>query len=85
MLKDATTEGMNLSKDLIITCDEDSPKTITFDNYGIALWGSLNFENVKVKFVGIGATPYPEWKYYTICAGANSSVLRKVHKLSILM
>ena len=75
VLKDCTTEGLNLSKNLIFDGGETKP-TITFNKEGIALWGkSLTFKNCKVMMNGIGSTPYTaEWNWMTICASANASM-----------
>ena len=69
VLKDCTTEGLNLSKNLTFDGGETKP-TITFTDKGIALWGkSLTFKNCKVMMNGIGSTPYTaEWNWMTICA-----------------
>lgn len=77
LLKDCTTEGLNLSKDLTIKAAENVGKpTITFSQYGIALWGkSLTFENCTVVMNGIGSTPYTaEWNWMTICANKDASL-----------
>ena len=76
LLADVTTNGLNLSKDLTITSAEKSHYTITFIDYGIALWGkSLTFKDVDVVMNGIGSTPYKaEWNWMTICASKNSSL-----------
>ncbi len=78
LLADATTNGLNLSKDLTITAAtglEETP-TITFTQYGIALWGvDLTFKDVNVVMNGIGSTPYTaEWNWMTICASVNASM-----------
>lgn len=77
VLKDCTTEGLNLSKDLTIKAAEgvDNP-TVRFTQYGIALWGkSLTFENCTVVMNGIGSTPYTaEWNWMTICANKDASL-----------
>lgn len=60
LLADCVTAGFNLSKNLII---DGKGKTITFTQYGIALWGTaLSFNNCNVVMTGIGSTPYTaEW------------------------
>ncbi|MDD7249144.1 MAG: S-layer homology domain-containing protein, partial [Oscillospiraceae bacterium] len=75
VLKDCTTEGLNLSKNLIFDGGETKP-TITFNKEGIALWGkSLTFKNCKVMMNGIGSTPYTaEWNWQTICASKDASL-----------
>ena len=72
--EDATTQGINLNKNLTIegvestTTKQDAegkvvettvkPK-LTFENKGIALWSkSLTFKNMQVVMNGIGTTPY---------------------------
>ena len=73
LLKDCTTAGLNLSKDITIN---GGGYTITFNDKGIALWGkSLTFDNCIVVMNGIGSTPYTaEWNWMTICASANASL-----------
>ena len=57
VLKDCTTEGLNLSENLTFDGGE-TKHTITFTDKGIALWGkSLTFKNCKVTMEGIGSTP----------------------------
>ena len=63
LLADATTSGMNLSKNLTIEKAEEltTEPTITFTHQGIALWGiSLTFKDCNVVMNGIGSTPYGE-------------------------
>ena len=80
LLKDCTTAGISLDKNLIINgsagAGEESNKTITFNDKGIALWGtSLTFENCKVEMKGIGSTPYTaEWNWMAICASKDASL-----------
>lgn len=80
LLKDCSTAGLNLSKNLTIdgkAAEGDSVnKTVTFSDKGIALWGkSLTFENCKVNMTGIGSTPYTaEWDWMAICAKENASL-----------
>ncbi len=78
LLADATTNGLNLSKNLTIKAAEGLAEkpTITFTQYGIALWGkALTFENCNVVMNGIGSTPYTgEWNWMTICASINASL-----------
>lgn len=73
VLKDCTTDGLNLSKNITIEGSTGS-ETITFTKYGIALWGkTLTFRNVNVIMTGIGSTPYTaEWNWMTICASKNA-------------
>ena len=74
---DATTTGMNLSKNLTIKAAdglEARPK-VTFTDKGIALWGiSLTFQGCDVQMDGIGSTPYGEWGWMAICASPNASL-----------
>ena len=65
VLKNCSTEGLNLDKNLIIEGYGSDYPEITFDKYGIALWGkSLTFKTCKVKMNGIGSTPYTaEWNW----------------------
>ncbi len=78
LLADATTDGMNLSKTLVIRAAEGLAQkpTITFKKYGIALWGkALTFKNCDVVMEGIGSTPYTaEWNWVTICASKDASL-----------
>ena len=78
LLADATTNGLNLSKNLTIKAAEGLAEkpTITFTQYGIALWGkALTFENCNVVMNGIGSTPYTaEWGWMTICASTDASL-----------
>lgn len=73
LLADATTEGLNLSKDLTVNGGGHS---LDFTKYGIALWGkALTFKDVNVTINGIGSTPYTaEWKWMTVCASTNASL-----------
>ena len=77
LLGDATTEGMNLQKNLTITAAADLTQKpdLTFDNEGIAIWGkALTFRNIDVIMNGIGATPYVEWKWMSVCASKDASL-----------
>lgn len=73
LLADCVTAGFNLGKNLII---DGKGKTITFTQYGIALWGTaLTFNNCNVVMTGIGSTPYTaEWNWMAICASQNASL-----------
>ena len=73
VLKDCSTEGLNLSKS--ITIEGDGHK-IGFYKYGIALWGkSLTFENCIVEMKEIGSTPYTaEWNWQAICASKDATL-----------
>lgn len=73
LLNNATTSGINLSKNLTI---DGKNYTITFNDKGISLWGiTLTFKNVNVNMKGITATPYSEWSWMTICASKNSKLV----------
>ncbi|MDO5785125.1 MAG: S-layer homology domain-containing protein [Eubacteriales bacterium] len=78
LLNNATTEGLNLSKNLTIQAAEGvtTKPTINFTKHGIALWGkALTFKDVNVTMTGIGSTPYTaEWNWMTICASKNASL-----------
>lgn len=78
LLADATTNGLNLSKDLTIQAAEglETKPTVTFTQYGIALWGkALTFKDCNVVMNGIGSTPYTaEWNWMTICASSDASL-----------
>lgn len=76
VLTDCTTNGLNLSKNLTIKGAENIKPTITFTQYGIALWGyGLTFEDCNVIMNDIGSTPYTaEWNWMTICASKNASL-----------
>ena len=74
VIKDTTTQGINLSKNLTIegvastTKKQDAEGNVvettkkpqlTFENTGIALWSkSLTFKNMQVVLNNIGSTPY---------------------------
>ncbi len=74
LLKDCTTEGINLSKNL--TIQGSGNETVTFTKYGIALWGkALTFKDCKIVMNAIGSTPYTaEWSWMTICASKDASL-----------
>ncbi|OUQ82272.1 Ig-like domain-containing protein [Flavonifractor sp. An100] len=76
LLRDCTTKGINLKKDLTIKSEDGQKYTITFTDNGIALWGkSLTFEECDVVLEGIGSTPYTaEWNWMTICASKDASL-----------
>ena len=73
LLADCGTAGFNLRKNLTINGNE---KTISFTQYGIALWGTaLTFNNCNVVMTGIGSTPYTaEWTWMAICASKDASL-----------
>ena len=80
LLKDCTTAGLNLNKNLTIDGStgegEENNRTITFNDKGIALWGkNLTFNNCTVNMTGIGSTPYTaEWHWMAICASTGASL-----------
>ena len=77
LLQDATTNGLNLSKDLTIRAADGLAQkpTVTFQQRGIALWGkALTFKNCNVVMDGIGSTPYGEWSWMSICASKDASL-----------
>ena len=82
LLKDCSTEGLNLSKS--ITIEGDGHK-IDFRKYGIALWEkSLTFKNCTVEMKGIGSTPYTaEWNWMAICARKNASLTLNNTKMTM--
>lgn len=79
LLADCTTEkGLNLSKNLTIQAAaglEHKP-TITFGQYGIALWGKkLTIQDCNVVMNGVGSTPYyQEWNWMSVCGQAGSEL-----------
>lgn len=75
LLADATTAGLNLSKNLTIDGGKDK-HALTFTDKGIALWGkSLTLKNVTSTMSGIGSTPYTaEWNWMTVCASKDASL-----------
>lgn len=72
LLKNCTTRGLNLNKNLTISGNHK----IEFKEYGIALWGkNLTFENCTIEMKGISSTPYiGEWNRMTICASTIASL-----------
>lgn len=82
LLADATTRGLNVSKDVTV---DGGGHTLTFVEKGIALWGkSLALKNVAATMAGIGSTPYTaEWGWMTICASKNASITLDNAKLSM--
>lgn len=82
LLDNATTKGLNLSKNL--TIDGSKEYTLTFEDKGIALWGvTLTFKDVTVNIKGVGATPYSEWSWMTICASKNAVLNLENAKLTL--
>ncbi|MGN1334192.1 MAG: LPXTG cell wall anchor domain-containing protein [Anaerovoracaceae bacterium] len=82
LLKDCSTEGLNLSKNIKI---DGAGHKISFTKYGIALWGkSLTFENCTIEMTGIGSTPYTaEWNWQTICASKYASLTLNNTKMTM--
>ena len=83
LLDNATTKGLNLSKNL--TIDGSKEYTLTFEDKGIALWKvSLTFKDVTVNIKGIGSTPYTaEWNWMTISASKNATLNLENAKLTL--
>lgn len=72
LLGNATTAGLDLSKNLTINGDGYA---LDFTGKGIALRGkALTFKDVTVTMSGIGSTPYDEWKSMTVSAGKGASL-----------
>ncbi len=86
VLADCETAGLNLSKNLTIMGAENVNPTITFNTYGIALWGkALTFEDCTVKMNNITSTPYTgEWNWMAICASKNASLTLNNTEMSII-
>lgn len=78
LLANATTEGLNLDKNLTIQAAKglESKPTVTFTKDGIALRGkALTFKNIDVVMNGIGSTPYTDgWTWMTICASKGAAL-----------
>ena len=75
VLTDCTTAGINLSKNLTLEGAKGTKPMITFDRKGIALNNkTLTFKNCNIRMTGIGATPYSEWSWMTICASKGASL-----------
>ena len=82
LLDNVSSKGLNLSKNLII--DGSKEYTLTFEDKGIALWGiTLTFKDVTVSIKGVGATPYSEWSWMTICASSNAVLNLENAKLTL--
>lgn len=77
LLSDANVDGININKNLTIKSENNNK--ITFEKYGIALWGvNLSLENVDVQMKGIGSTPYTaEWNWMAIAASKDASLTLK--------
>ena len=75
LLANCTTVGMNLEKNLTIESSGEQRFTVNYVQDGIALWGkSLTFRNCDVIMNGVGATPYNEWSWMTICASVDATL-----------
>lgn len=73
LVANATTQGINMKGDLTIN---GAGNTITFEKDGIAIFGhALTFKDAIVSMMGIGSTPYAEWKWMAICASKDGSDL----------
>ena len=72
LVANATTQGVNMKGDLTIN---GAGNTITFEKDGIAIFGhALTFKDAIVSMMGIGSTPYAEWKWMAICASKDGSL-----------
>lgn len=75
MLRDCTSNGIDLTKDLTIQAAEGITKpTVTFSK-GIALRGKgLKFKDCNVAMTGVDKTAYGEYSWMTIFGSKNSSL-----------
>lgn len=72
LVANATTQGISMKGDLTIN---GAGNTITFEKDGIAIFGhALTFKDATVSMMGIGSTPYAEWKWMAICASRDGSL-----------
>lgn len=72
LVANATTQGINMKGDLTIN---GAGNTITFEKDGIAIFDhALTFKDAIVSMMGIGSTPYAEWKWMAICASKDGSL-----------
>lgn len=72
LVANATTRGISMKGDLTIN---GAGNTITFEKDGIAIFGhALTFKDAIVSMMGIGSTPYAEWKWMAICANKDGSL-----------
>lgn len=72
LMANATTQGISMKGDLTIN---GAGNTITFEKDGIAIFGhALTFKDAIVSMMGIGSTPYAEWKWMAICASKDGSL-----------
>lgn len=72
LVANAITQGISMKGDLTIN---GAGNTITFEKDGIAIFGhALTFKDAIVSMIGIGSTPYAEWKWMAICASKDGSL-----------
>lgn len=72
LVANAITQGISMKGDLTIN---GAGNTITFEKDGIAIFGhALTFKDAIVSMMGIGSTPYAEWKWMAICASKDGSL-----------
>lgn len=72
LVANATTQGISMKGDLTIN---GAGNTITFEKDGIAIFNhALTFKDAMVSMMGIGSTPYAEWKWMAICASKDGSL-----------
>lgn len=72
LVVNATTQGISMKGNLTIN---GAGNTITFEKDGIAIFGhALTFKDAIVSMMGIGSTPYAEWKWMAICASKDGSL-----------
>ena len=72
LVANATTQGISMKGDLTIN---GAGNTIIFEKDGIAIFGhALTFKDAIVSMMGIGSTPYAEWKWMAICASKDGSL-----------
>lgn len=72
LVANATSQGISMKGDLVIN---GAGNTITFEKDGIAIFNyALTFKDAIVSMMGIGLTPYAEWKWMAICANKDGSL-----------
>lgn len=72
LVANATSQGISMKGDLVIN---GAGNTITFEKDGIAIFNhALTFKDAIVSMMGIGSTPYAEWKWMAICASKDGSL-----------
>lgn len=72
LVANATSQGISMKGDLVIN---GAGNTITFEKDGIAIFNhALTFKDAIVSMMGIGSTPYAEWKGMAICANKDGSL-----------